>query len=287
MVHLRTGVAMPVQPLIVAAVDAAVQGRSGPAAADTTLAARLDAYQACTHQAGSDEWSGSFDAPIGGRSALDMGIPRPRRSSEGVPGSASRESVVGVPLKEDFGAALFAQFRNSGLRTWQRADLIEQAFNEWNSEGPSPRAAKRLQNILAPGYIDTPDERRGDVILDAVALHLIDRGRYAPLVRDYIDALKRSGDYEALIDALLRDYPSQTRVWASTMVETALLIWDEPAPADLRGEGEPADEPAFDLDGRILKLYRIMNADAHTSADAGDDGDDGETDEVSDTATAP
>ncbi len=154
--------------------------------------------------------------------------------------------------------------------------------------GPSPRVAKRLQQILAPGYVDMPAERKGAVILDAAALHLIDRGRYAPLVRDYIDTIKRSGDYEGLIDALIQDYPNQTREWASSMVEATLLIWDEALPAELRRNGEPADEPAFDLDGRILKLYRIMNADVHIEAAAAEAADqEGDADATPDTATAP
>jgi hypothetical protein len=218
------------------------------------LAGRLDAYRSPTEDASDNPDRATHDAArlAAGVSELFTAPPAP----------ASRESVVGAPLAEDFGAELLATVRRSALSTWQRADLIEQAFNEWNSEGPSPRAARRLHKILQPGYVATPQERKGAVILDALALHLIDRGRYAPLVRDYIDSLKRSGDHERLVDAMLQDYPDETREWADGTLQTILLILNEPLPAALRGDDDPPDRPAFNLDTRILKLFRLLNCDA-------------------------
>ena len=289
MTQIQGGTTMPGLPLAVA--DAADQPQ-GKSAARTPLTDRLDAYSASVKDTYGEE---GFDRPLIPVLGVRLPVPnsdavRARRSTvepadpASTTGSSSlhaasqsvrqnsHEAVAGVPLSEDFGAELLEAFRTTPLCTWQRADLIEQVFKEWNREGPSPKAARRLQKILVPGYTDTPEEPKGNVIVDAIALHLIDRGRYAPLVQDYIDSLKRGGHYSTLVDTMMRDYPGHTRDWATNMVDITLHTWDEPLPVDLREEGDPADQPAFDLEGRVLKLYRIMNADAHTNA-ADDDSE--------------
>lgn len=260
----------PAGPPVGSAQSPSIATKSG-----NDLAATLDAYHVPAPGAhGSEDTLRLADSSPRGAASYSMSAAflRLRRAASEFPTreAGPREAIAGVPFAEDFGIQLLDTFRQSTLSTWERADLMEQAFTEWRREGPSPQAATRLQSILAPGYVDTPEEPKGAVIMDALALHLIDRGRYAPLVRDYIDSLERTGEYDSLIDALLRDFPDKNREWASRALAVTLHTWNEPLPADLRAEDASPDEPAFDMNTRIQKLYRLMNPNARR------DGNDGE-----------
>jgi hypothetical protein len=178
------------------------------------------------------------------------------------------EPIARAPLTADFKLELDNAFRKSAMRAWQRADLIAKVLQEWSDEGPSEQAGKRLQKIFEPAYIDTPEEPRGAVIIDAIMLHLIDRGRYPALVKDYVDSLKRSGDYENIVDALHSSYPEKSRDWAKDTANRLLNTWDQfpPANSELGGD-DSFIPPSVDMDCKLKKFYQLMNPDLRMSQD--------------------
>ncbi|AOB33221.1 hypothetical protein AKI39_24390 [Bordetella sp. H567] len=239
---------------------------------------RLDGYVATPRQAGDRakaaapdggvskariDW-GEIFAILGGKDPRIGVTPyRLQRSARDAQATvpASREPVVGALLTPDFGVELIRVFRSSELSTWQRADAISRVLQEWAEEGPSARAGERLRKLFEPAYIHTPDEPAGAIVVDAVLLHLMDRGRYPELVRGHIESLKRSGDYEPLVQALRRHYPDKDVAWAEGTVDKLLGSWSPSlTDASASGDGESIP-PGIDLDTRLRKFHQLMNPD--------------------------
>jgi hypothetical protein len=186
-----------------------------------------------------------------------------------------RESVAGVPKRTDLGPALI----HTSLilrQKYQKADVLLKVAREWHTEGPSERAAKRLEPLLASGAAFSPGalaaaaggrasddaQRVAGILVDAVMLHLIDRGDHAKLVQGYIDSLKRTGHYDSMVAEALADHPGKTRDWAEAMIEKALSLWDEPFPAEWLPPGD-TDAPRYlDDEQRLEHFVQLLNPDA-------------------------
>lgn len=236
---------------------------------------RLDGYVAKSRQAdrrptetpgdrsGSKakiDW-GEIFAILGGKEPRAGGtLYRVQRAAD-ASAPAAREPVVGAPLAQDFGHQLIRVFRSSELATWQRADAISRVLQEWVDEGPSVQAGNRLQKLFEPAYIHAPDEPAGGLVVDAIMLHLMDRGRYQPLVRDHVESLKRSGDYEPMVQALRRHYPHRDAAWAESAVERLLGSWNPSLSSGSESGDGMSIPPGIDLDTRLRKFHQLMNPD--------------------------
>jgi hypothetical protein len=161
------------------------------------------------------------------------------------------------------------------MSTWQRANVIEQVLREWTDSGPSKQASQCLQKLFGPTHLEildesgsiVIDESAGNVVVDAIMLHLIDHGRYSTLVKDYIDSLKRTGDYEDLISTLLNSYQAKDREWAVATVDKLFNTWDQSQSSESGQGDEVSISPGVTFEQKLKKFHQLMNPDARIGDD--------------------
>ncbi len=108
-------------------------------------------------------------------------LPIPAWPTTGAAAPVSREPVVGAPLKPDFGLELISASPQKRAQHLARADAIAQVLQEWADEGPSQQAETAF-NGCSSRRTSTPRMSRRRIVVDAILLHLMDRGRYMGLV---------------------------------------------------------------------------------------------------------